>query len=135
MAARVGEFPIDVVVPVPLHPSRRRERGYDQAALLARGLAVTLDLTYDGQVLRRTRRTRQQTTLDVRGRQRNVAGAFAATLPLDGEAVLLIDDVVTTGATIESAAMALREAGADRVYGLAFACAALGAGKSNDSAD
>jgi ComF family protein len=127
IATRIVEFPLDVVIPVPLHASRRRERGYDQSALLARGVARSLDLVYDDGALRRVRRTRQQTTLDGRARRQNVAGAFEATMPLDDEIVLLIDDVITTGATMESAAGALKQAGASRVHGLAFAYANLGA--------
>jgi ComF family protein len=125
MATHVEAFPIDVVVPVPLHRSRRRERGYDQATLLARGIARSLDLVCDDQVLRRVRRTRQQTTLDARDRRRNVEGAFEAGVPLDDETVLLVDDVITTGSTMEAAASAIRDAGAAQVHALAFACAPL----------
>jgi ComF family protein len=125
MAGYVEGFPIDVVVPVPLHHSRRRERGYDQSALLARGVARRLDLVYDDQVLRRARRTRQQTNLDARDRRRNVEDAFKSTMPLEDETILLVDDVITTGSTMEAAAVALRKTGAAQVHALAFACAPL----------
>jgi len=126
MADAFTDFPIDRVSHVPLHPSRRRERGYDQAAMLARGIAALIDLPYEANTLRRVRRTRQQVTLSGEQRQRNVAGAFEAREQLDGISVLLVDDVITTGATMEAAAEAAREAGAQRVAGIAFASAQLG---------
>ncbi len=105
-----------LVVPVPLHPLRRRERGYDQAAALARAFAVragapAVDL------LARTRATRQQARLPALARRSNVAGAFTALDPalLKDRRVALVDDVVTTGATIEAAASALAAAGARRI--------------------
>jgi ComF family protein len=104
----------DLVAPVPLHPSRLRERGYDQAWLLAREAGRRFDLPVRG-LLRRVRPTPQQTRLDRAGRARNVRGAFAAVRALSGERVCLIDDVLTTGATAAEAARALLRAGASRV--------------------
>ena len=103
----------DLVVPVPLHALRRRERGYDQAAALARAFAARAAAPALP-VLARTRATRQQARLPAAARRANVAQAFA---PLDGalirgRRVALVDDVVTTGATIEAAAAALTAAGA-----------------------
>ncbi|HLJ68954.1 MAG TPA: ComF family protein [Chloroflexota bacterium] len=123
MAGAVTEFPIDKVVPVPLHAARRRERGYDQAALLACQIATTLELYHDPHALRRLRRTRQQVELSGEVRRRNVVGAFEARDSLLGQTVLLVDDVVTTGATMLAAAAAARAAGAARVQGIAFASA------------
>jgi|SRR5438477_6521966 len=103
----------DVVAPIPLHASRLRERGYDQAALLARhaarawGLPVRLLLT-------RVRSTSQQVGQDRRRREQNVRGAFRAT-PVGDLRVCLLDDVLTTGATAAEAARALLRAGAIRV--------------------
>lgn len=110
-----------VVVPVPLHKSRRRERGYDQATLLAKVVAQSLDLPLAAQALRRTRPTKQQATLDRDDRFANVLAAFEATNGMNGERVLLIDDVATTGATMEAASTALQAAGAGPPYGLVFA--------------
>lgn len=120
MAEGVRDVPINLVSPVPLHASRRRERGYDQAALLARGVARSLEISYRPDTLCRVRRTKQQTTLDAEGRRENVRGAFEARVQLAGETVLLVDDVYTTGATIEAAAQAVRDAGAGGVIGLIF---------------
>lgn len=121
LMGRVAPEPLDVVVPVPLHRSRRRERGYDQSALLARHVARELDLPHLLSALSRTRPTAQQATLHADRRRANVEGAFASQRRWQGEAVLLVDDVTTTGATIDAAAHALKEAGAGPITGLVFA--------------
>ena len=110
------------LVPVPLHPRRLRERGFNQAELLARELARLLDAPLLTGLLRRTADTSSQVETATRAeRLQNVRDAFASTGTLDGEAVVLVDDVTTTGATLSSAARALRSAGASRVYGLTYA--------------
>jgi ComF family protein len=126
MAREARELEVDLVVPTPLHAARRRERGYDQAALLARPVARELGARFDGAALKRTRRTRQQVSLGPEERRENVAGAFTATCVLHGERVLLVDDVYTTGATIEAAAHALVEGGATSVVGAVFGYASAG---------
>jgi ComF family protein len=120
MAAQAQDQAGTLVTPVSLHPRRRRERGYDQAAMLSRVVACSLDMPCD-EVLRRVRYTPQQVSLDGEARRRNVAGAFEACCELAGEHVILIDDVLTTGATMEAAAATLKAAGAERVIGLVFA--------------
>jgi ComF family protein len=104
------------LVPVPLHRSRLRGRGYDQALELARPLARSLQLPLRDDVLMRRRATAAQSTLDVDGRRRNMRYAFAiradAVLPAH---VAVIDDVMTTGATARAATLALRRAGVARV--------------------
>ncbi|HSM57314.1 MAG TPA: phosphoribosyltransferase family protein [Candidatus Sulfomarinibacteraceae bacterium] len=108
--------PVDLVVPIPLHPERKRERGYNQAALLAEQLCQRLALPVDRGILRRIRHTRPQIGLDREQRKENVAGAFVALS--EGVAdlnILLIDDVCTTGATLSAAATALLDCGARRV--------------------
>ncbi|MGH7270252.1 MAG: ComF family protein, partial [Polyangiaceae bacterium] len=105
-----------VVVPVPLHPSRLAERGYNQAALVARRVARGLRAPLWPMALARTNDTPQQTALDRTSRAANVAGAFAARGGgLRGRRVLLIDDVHTTGATLDACAVALRGAGVTAV--------------------
>jgi ComF family protein len=103
-------FTATVVVPVPLEPRRERERGYNQAALLARrlGLEVRTDL------VRRVRATGTQTGLGGRERRANVRNAFACPRPVGGT-VLLVDDVMTTGATVNEVARMLRRSGARRI--------------------
>lgn len=112
----------DALVPVPLHARRIRQRGYDQALELARPLAAALALPLRTDLLQRMRATAPQSELDAGQRQRNLARAFAvadqAALPAH---VALVDDVMTTGATLAAAAHALRAAGVERVD--AWVCA------------
>ena len=106
----------DLVVPVPLHPRRLRERGYNQAAELARFAARSLSLPLDLSLLRRTRATKGQTGLNAFERTHNVAAAFVSTRTLrHAPRVALVDDVVTTGSTACAAAAALQAAGAGAV--------------------
>ena len=104
----------DLVVPIPLHRLRLLERGYNQAAALGEGLATALGVPMEAHALERSRRTKSQTRLGKAQRQANVSGAFVAPHPeaVAGRSVLLIDDVVTTGATLAAAADALYAAGA-----------------------
>jgi ComF family protein len=106
-----------LLVPVPLHPSRLRARGFNQAHLLARGIARRRGLALAPRVLRRARPTRQQPGLSAAERRRNLADAFTVrrSAQLAGRAVVLVDDVLTTGATADACARALRDAGAVRV--------------------
>ncbi len=103
------------LVPVPLHPTRLVERGYNQAALLARGIAAATGARLDVDCLRRVRATDAQAKLDERGRAENAERAFSVR-PAAPRAVVLVDDVCTTGATLRAAARAL-EAGGHRVLG------------------
>lgn len=113
--------PPDAVIPVPLHRGRLRRRGYDQARELARPLAARLGLPLDD-LLRRVQATGPQSRLDAAGRRRNLRGAFAVRTGADLPAhVALVDDVMTTGATLHAAALALRRAGVARVE--AWVCA------------
>jgi ComF family protein len=112
---------IDAIVPVPLHAGRQRERGYNQSALLARALAPYVGVAVLEGALRRRRATPPQVGLSLAERRRNMQAAFEARLSARGVRILLIDDVVTTGATVESAARALLESGARRVSVLSVA--------------
>jgi ComF family protein len=112
------------VLPVPLHPERARERGFNQATLLARALARQTGLPLDERSLTRTTHTAQHRAgMDARARRETVAAAFEVVRPrlIVGEHVLLVDDVFTTGATVSACAHALREAGAEAVYVLTVA--------------
>jgi len=104
----------DLLVPIPLHPRRVRQRGYDQARLLADGAARRFHIPV-APLLRRVRETGQQVGRDRTARERSVRGAFAASGRVLGLRLCLIDDVLTTGATASAAAAALLEAGAARV--------------------
>jgi len=121
---REGErFQADIVVPVPLHPVRERERGHNQAALLAKPLARALGLPYRPVLLQRIRERPRKTVLSIEERWEAVRGAFT-TRPgsqVDKLRVLLVDDVLTTGATLDACARALLAGGAQSVVGLTVA--------------
>lgn len=113
----------DVLVPVPLHRRRLRERGYNQSALLARELSRLVGVRVDDKSLTRARHTLPQArTGSVAERQRNVIGLFTCNSDkLKERKILLIDDVTTTGATLDACAEVLKHAGAAAVWGLALA--------------
>src|SRR5437867_6894278 len=112
-----------LVMPCPLHPSRLRHREFNQALALADRIADRLGLPLSFEQLVRVRATRPQTELDRKERARNVRRAFAVQEPagLDGQRVLLVDDVLTTGATVNECARALRQAGVESVTVLTLA--------------
>lgn len=116
------DWTVDLVVPVPLGVARRAERGYNQASLLAWPLALRSGISYQSRAVRKVRETRTQVGLSVLQRFENVAGAFHARPELvRGKTVLVVDDVTTTGATLQSIAQALLAAGCLQVYGLTLA--------------
>lgn len=113
-----------LVLPVPLHPSRERERGFNQATLLASSVATSVGLRLDTWSLARVAHSeRHRAGMDARARRESVEDAFAVTRPrlVRGETVLLIDDVFTTGATAAACARALLDAGARAVFVLTAA--------------
>jgi ComF family protein len=115
-------LPADVIVPVPLHPSRFRRRGYNQAALLAYELGRRVGLPFDEDVLERVRPTASQMRLNRADRRQNVVGAFyCPDGQVRGRRVLVLDDVCTTGATLEACADALQAGGARAVWALTLA--------------
>jgi ComF family protein len=114
---------VQAVVPVPLHWRRRWWRGYNQAAAVAREVAVALGLPFDPRWLRRVKSTPQQVQPSATARRENVRGAFRAKTraSLGGRTVLLVDDVMTTGSTASEAARTLKAAGAGQVVTLVLA--------------
>lgn len=113
-------WPVDVIVPVPLHAQRRQERGFDQAELLGRQLSKPTGLPLKEGLIR-TRSTRPQVGLSLRARQENLRQVFQAEGDWRGAKVLLVDDVCTTGSTLAACARALSEAGAAGVWALTVA--------------
>lgn len=108
----------DAIIPVPIHPARRRERGYNQAEAIADGVASVLHLPIWHDALRRIRYTQSQTTLSAAERRENTRGAFGAgkqSTLLRGATILIVDDVFTTGSTLNSVAIAALALGAARV--------------------
>jgi ComF family protein len=116
---------VEMIVPVPLSRRRKKSRGYNQAALLAKPLARELDLPYTHQALRRVRETRSQVGLSLIERRINVADVFRAFPIVMNKNILIVDDVATSGSTLEACANALKHAGAKAVYGLTLARAVL----------
>ncbi len=113
----------DIIVPVPLHPKRERSRGYNQSLLLAREVSEWSGLPMAHDTLRRERwAVSQADSQDEDQRRANVQGAFSAKPDLvHGNSVIVIDDVCTTGATLEACSIALKQAGATSVWGLTLA--------------
>ncbi|MFH1335734.1 MAG: ComF family protein [Candidatus Zixiibacteriota bacterium] len=116
----------DLVIPVPLHRARKRERGFNQSEILAEGVSKVLDVATLNTLLKRKKNTKDQTRLNVQQRKENVEGAFAVTHPdeVTGKWVILVDDVMTTGATLNECAKMLLEAGAERIFAVTLAVVA-----------
>ena len=111
------DLELDAIVPVPLHRSRQRQRGYNQAALLARELGQRLQIPVIEDAIVRSKATAPQVDLNAQARRANVRDAFRCEgNSLSGKHVLLVDDVCTSGATLESACLALRGAGVSSVW-------------------
>ena len=109
------EDPPQLIIPVPLHPSRYRERGYNQTLEIARTLTRRLGIPLDYQSCIRSIATQSQTELTGKERRRNVSRAFAMAKPLNAARVAILDDVVTTGATVNALAKVLRHAGVRQI--------------------
>ena len=111
-----ADWEFEVILPVPLHKGKLKQRGYNQSALIAEALSKTLGRPVDETLLCRVRDTGTQTRLDATDRNRNVSGAFEASAHTAGMKILIVDDVRTTGATISECALSLRRKGAQKVY-------------------
>ncbi len=128
MAAEYGEalagWGIDIIIPVPLYPGKYKKRGYNQAAVLARELGKVLDIPVEERLLKRIRETAPQKNLTPRKRRQNLNGAFSVEkrrrVFLKSRSVLLMDDIYTTGSTVDEAAKTLKKAGAEKVFYLAI---------------
>ncbi len=113
------KWEVDLVVPVPLSSQRFKQRGYNQAALLAKPIAMALRIPYSDSSLARIKETKSQVGLSLHDRRQNVHGVFAVHhARMANKRVLIVDDVTTTGATIEACALTLIEAGAGDVKGI-----------------
>jgi len=112
-----------ILVPVPLHRVRLREREFNQSEWIAKGMAESVRGSIRADILQRKRNTRTQTALSAAAREKNVAEAFLIRHPesVCGCSVVLVDDVITTGATLNACARVLKESGAESVVGLALA--------------
>jgi ComF family protein len=117
------EYPVDVMIPVPLYIRRLRERGFNQALLLVKELNKRFGIPYEGRALKKIKDTPVQIFLKKRERKKNLTGAFQVkdTEAIQGKSVLLVDDVYTTGATVNECSRTLLKAGAERVAVLTVA--------------
>lgn len=116
LARRLQDLPRpDILIPMPLHPTRLQERGFNQATEIARVVARDLELPLDSRACSRTRPTQPQTGLDLKARRRNMRGVFACSKNLTGKRVALLDDVMTTGASLDALAHTVKDAGAVRI--------------------
>jgi len=116
------EWQLDAVIPMPLGKLRSKQRGYNQVELVAKPVAYMIEVPYSNEILKKTRDTRSQVGLGVSQRLENVLGAYNADPNLAaGLTFLLVDDVATTGATVQAAAQALLDADAREVYTVTIA--------------
>lgn len=105
----------ELLIPMPLHPTRLRDRGFNQAVEIARGVSAQLGIRLETRLCQRTRPTQPQTGLTPQQRRRNLRGVFACEENLQGKHVALLDDVMTTGASLDALARTVKQAGAARV--------------------
>ena len=115
LATLVPSQPADLVIPLPLHPDRLKSRGFNQALELARPVAGTLACRLEATLCQRTRNTQTQADLPWKKRRQNIRGAFHCTADLSGQHIVLVDDVMTTGASLDECARTLRLHGAARI--------------------
>ncbi len=115
----------DLVIPIPLHKLKQAERGFNQAARISSGVGETLKIKVDNGIVKRKRFTRTQTKLTLKEREKNIQNAFEIVKKevVKNKNVILIDDVITTGATVSECARVLLENGANNVYALSVAIA------------
>jgi competence protein ComFC len=113
----------DFLIPVPLHKSRYRERGFNQSDIVAEGISKITGLSVLKNVLKRKKNTKDQTNLSREQREENVRGAFVVSEPemINGKKIILVDDVITTGATLSECARMLKQAGAEKILGMTIA--------------
>jgi ComF family protein len=114
---RIGERVVrpDILIPVPLHPSRLQRRGFNQSVELSKVLAKHYHLSYDWHICRRIKQTKAQSELRGDERRRNLSNAFQVCADIKGAHLVVVDDVITTGATVTELSKALNRAGAKRV--------------------
>lgn len=109
---------IELIIPIPLHKLKKAERGYNQSLYIAYGVSAILQKKINSKSVKRIRYTESQTSMNLNEREKNISGAFKVVFPkaIKDKSILLIDDVITTGATISECGKVLIEAGAKKVY-------------------
>ncbi len=114
---------IDLIVPIPLHHLKKAEREYNQSIYIAKGINKVTGIKISAGLIKRKRYTESQTAMDIFEREENIRGAFISTKKLNGENILIIDDVITTGSTIRECGRVLLNAGAGKIYAASAAIA------------
>ncbi len=122
---KIGEWEIDCLVPVPLHNLKRAERGFNQSVFIAKGVKTTSNIPVKSRLLKRRRFTETQTNLTLAERKENVKEAFVLRRNnnIEGKKILLLDDVITTGATIAECGRILLNNGAEKIFAASVAIA------------
>ncbi len=122
---QIKEWKIDMIIPVPLHHLKKAERGYNQSAYIAKGLSKHSGIELKEKILKRKRFTESQTMKTLNEREVNIRGAFVVKKPgfIKSKNILLVDDVITTGATIKECGRCLINNGANRIYAASVAIA------------
>ena len=121
--ADFARYKIDMIVPVPLHHLKKAEREFNQSLYIAKGIKKATGIIICNRQIKRKKYTESQTTMNLAKRDENIRGAFASRKRLHGENILLVDDVITTGATIRECGRVLLGAGANRIYAASVAVA------------
>jgi len=122
---KISSWKIDLIIPVPLHHLKKAERGYNQAEYIAKGISKRSGIRMQNNVIRRVRYTQSQTTMTLKEREQNIGKAFKVKHKnmIKGKNLLLVDDVITTGATVKECGKVLKDNGAKLVYACSVAIA------------
>ncbi|MEE9431585.1 MAG: ComF family protein [Melioribacteraceae bacterium] len=125
LSKKVSSWNADLIIPIPLHNLRKAKRGFNQAETIAKFIGKNIDLTVKADIIKRNRHTQTQTTLTLDERKENIGGAFSLRKKniIKDKNIILIDDVITTGATITECGKLLIENGAKNIYALSAALA------------
>jgi ComF family protein len=119
------EWHFDLIIPVPLNRLKKIERNYNQSDYISKGISEVYGIPFSTRALKRIRYTQSQTKLDIHQRQANISGAFKSGKDFTGRNILIVDDVITSGATTEECAKVIKARGASKVYAASIAIAAL----------
>lgn len=119
------DWKMDLIIPIPLHQLKKAERGYNQSFYIAKGLGKILNVTASDRIVKRKKYTESQTTMTLVERQENISDAFKIRNKkiINGKVILLIDDVITTGATISECGKILLDSGAKKIFAASIAIA------------
>ncbi len=125
LSTKIKEWKIDFIIPVPLHHLKKAERGFNQSYYLAKGISRSLKIPVSTRIIKRIRFTQSQTTMNMKEREENVSRAFKIKKAkiIKDKNILLVDDVITTGATTKACAKVIKNAGANHIYAASIAIA------------